>query len=261
MKPEGFLQELIKEITDSRKYCDVNPDLVRMIAENELKKTKTPKKAVLVKSVRTLLHQAGAVFINQEIKKNSCFSHMPEKDELSGLMKMHISTAERLGYAEEFYLFLNRVIQNCASVSDIGCGLNLAGLLSYGFKNITYHGYEVMQELCPLLKNLLHISQTEGDIFSRNILTDPPEKSEAYLMLKLLPALEQISRPQTKHFFENLPASLFIVSYPAGSISGKKKGMKQFYQNWFLEHYMSDRLTLKETMDFPGELVFVIEKN
>ena len=70
LKTNDPLDQLIDEVRASSKYREINPDLIRTIAIQELQKRRTHKEAL--KATKNKLHQVGGVYLDgREISSTS----------------------------------------------------------------------------------------------------------------------------------------------------------------------------------------------
>jgi len=97
-----------------------------------------------------------------------------------------------------------------------------------------------------------------------HLLCDPPRPcaaaSEVFsvdvaLLLKLAPCLEQLAKGIVQRLLNELTAPVLIVSFPAQSLGGQRKGMVASYAAQ-METLVAGRAWTVERFEFPTELVF-----
>lgn len=79
------------------------------------------------------------------------------------------------------------------------------------------------------------------------------------LLLKLTPCLEQLERGVVQRLLDELTARVLIVSFPAQSLGGQRKGMPATYAAQ-MEAWLAGRPWLVERFEFPSELVFRLRR-
>jgi 16S rRNA (guanine(1405)-N(7))-methyltransferase len=87
----------------------------------------------------------------------------------------------------------------------------------------------------------------------------PQEKAQIGLVLKTIPCLEQIDKNIGSKILQDLPCQNLLASFPAVSLSGKKKGMRQFYSEHF-QTLLHNTGWDVSTFSFPNEQAFLIRK-
>lgn len=95
--------------------------------------------------------------------------------------------------------------------------------------------------------------------FAGDILTDAIPHADVTLLLKLLPLLERDEAGSAREVVCRLPCRFAVVSFPASGLSDKKRGMKEFYAQWFRELIAPLGLNSK-SIAFLNELIFIVEK-
>lgn len=80
------------------------------------------------------------------------------------------------------------------------------------------------------------------------------------LLLKLAPCLEQLEKGVVRRLLDELTAQVLIVSFPAQSLGGQRKGMVEHYTAQ-MEALIAGRDWMVERFQFASELVFRIRRN
>ncbi len=86
-----------------------------------------------------------------------------------------------------------------------------------------------------------------------------PHTVDVALLLKLAPCLEQLARGIVQRLLEELSARVLIVSFPAQSLGGQRKGMVENYSAQ-METWLAGRPWAVERFEFPSELVYRIQR-
>lgn len=77
------------------------------------------------------------------------------------------------------------------------------------------------------------------------------------LLLKLAPCLEQLEKGIVRRLLDEVTAQVLIISCPAQSLGGQRKGMVENYTAQ-MEALLAGRDWAVERFEFPTELVFRI---
>lgn len=180
---------------------------------------------------------------------------------LRQLLEMHESTSERVGFMEEFYQKIWEVTGVPESVVDWGCGLQPLGRPWMGLEEMTkYVGFEIDSELVDLVNEVAGIldwPSTEARL--GDLLCDDFEYAKVGFLLKVLPVLEHQRKGAGKEVLEKLRCDWLVVSFPVESVSGREKGMRDFYgEKW---EPVFEELGLEfRKLEFEEELVYVLHK-
>ncbi|GCE48563.1 16S rRNA (guanine(1405)-N(7))-methyltransferase [Thermosporothrix hazakensis] len=260
------LERLVSAVLDSSKYSGVCPDLVLQVGQSELARRKTFKEAV--KSTKNKLHQvSGAYFTGKEDytrwlgRLQQAKDQTQQKEACTDIMRYHASTRERLPFLEEFYASLSPELSSAHSILDLACGFNPLALPWMPLaEDASYHACDIQQPMMDFLQEWFRISGVHGHAESRNILLHPPqEQFDVAFLLKTLPCLEQIDKQAGLHLLQAIQARYLIVSFPARSLGGKKKGMETYYEEHF-RSLVAGTPWEARSIQLPNELIFVVHK-
>jgi len=268
---------ICEKVLASKKYSMLYSPLVLRVCEGECKKH--PKKEQL-KAVKSSLHTIYGAYGFGEIHKkanrllDSLGSWQSEqnksglalqKDIFERVLSLHASTRERMTYLTEFYGFIFEHIGSVESVLDIGCGFNpftipwfpVKGLEKYYALDIDKATAELNNRLFGLLGKPLLASCV--DI----VIETPPTAVEAAFLFKLLPVIERQAKGRCIQLLNEINAKFLVITYPTKSLSGKEKGMQEFYSATF-EGMISSatpafRLVAKR--EIGNELVYILSKS
>ena len=94
----------------------------------------------------------------------------------------------------------------------------------------------------------------------RDVVGRPPdEAADLALILKTLPCLEAIDRRAPERLLDAIAAPRLLVSFPAQSLGGRRKGMAAHYEAQF-RRLLDARGWPAERFAFATELAFLVEK-
>lgn len=263
------LEKMVRQVQDGAKYRSIHPDLIENIARNELKKGRSWKDTV--KAIRNKLHQVGTAYQPQAIDYERLYSEMKSLPQdirnpdvrrfLIQAMGNHASTRERLQILDQFYLETLSPLSPIDSILDVACGLNPLALAWMPVStSVQLTVCDIYVDQIDFLNAYFEHFNINGKAFCCDLTQQiPHEKAQIGLVLKTIPCLEQIDKNIGAKILQDLPCQNLLVSFPALSLSGKKKGMRQFYSDHFqaLLHNFNWDVT---TFSFPNEQVFMIIK-
>jgi 16S rRNA (guanine(1405)-N(7))-methyltransferase len=263
------LDLLISKVQGSAKYKDISPDVVRMVAAQEIGKRRTLKEAV--KATRNKLHQVSMAYLDprdnytvwlQQLREAQLTGDRKASKQINKqIMSHHASTRERLPLLDQFYSTLLADLPPINSVLDLACGLNALALPWFpGMEQITYYGCDIYRPMIDFLNTALEITRIKGSAEVRDILQSPPtQEVDLALVLKTIPCLEQIDRQAGVRLLRAINAQYMIVSFPAHSLGGRNKGMVTNYEAHFHQLIEGENWHIRK-FEFATELAFVIKK-
>jgi 16S rRNA (guanine(1405)-N(7))-methyltransferase len=256
-----LLEKIISEILSSKKFKGINEKLVRDITEDFSTKYKIKD---IEKEVRNKLHQIwGTYFASipdyKKLVQKVTTGQISTKD----LLRIHVSTSERVGFIEDFYHQIFSDIKEVNSVLDIGCGFNplsveymkLANGVQYTCLDIDSNELDFLKEVLSKNKNIVF------DFYQTSILDYEIKNFDVIFMLKLLQNIEQQKKNKGVEVFIDAinRAKYVIVSFPTKSVTGKSKGMESSYSTWF-EKILSDNGFKNRMLNFKNEIVYICQK-
>jgi 16S rRNA (guanine(1405)-N(7))-methyltransferase len=257
-------EELSRKIITSKKYSSLYPKTVLRIVKDCL--SKYPEKEV-EKKARQLLHQIWGIFyptrpdFNKLLKAFGAKIKNREdvKEAVWSILKLHASTKERTPILNDFYRRIFKITGRPKTIVDLASGLNP---LTYFWlpEGIEYHGFDIDREQAQFLTaifKLLKVNRVKiglGDVF-----VDRFPKADVVFLLKILPLIRQQQKTQSLEILEKQNARHLVVSFPTKTVSGREKGMAEFYAKQFEELIREKPWAIKKIF-FPTELVFVIKK-
>ena len=94
----------------------------------------------------------------------------------------------------------------------------------------------------------------------RDLLCAPalPE-TDAALMMKLLPVLEQQKKGAAMELLTSIPAPVLIVTFPLKTLGGRSVGMEKHYSDWF-ESSAAQAFNIERRDVLFGELCYTVRR-
>lgn len=259
------LESLVTAVLAAPKYRHISPDLVRRVGARELAVRHSLKEAV--KATKNKLHQVGGAYFAAKIDYDRALADLRAAvgDEAAfraacrRVMALHASTRERLTILEEFYATTLADLPLVQTVLDVACGLN--GLawpwMPFG-RETRYIGYDIYGDMVGFVGEFMGLAGVTGETAVRDIITHPPtEPVDLALLLKLLPVLAQVEETAVPRLLDALQARYLLISFPAASLGGRKKGMGAHYEAQF-EGWAAGRNWEVRRFAFATELAFLV---
>jgi 16S rRNA (guanine(1405)-N(7))-methyltransferase len=263
------ITELIAEVRAGRKYSPISTDLIRRLAEATLQKGLTGKAAV--KDVRNKLHQVGGAYFKQTPdyeKAISILSSLPGDYNANSVrqfcrsqMSGHASTAERLPILEDFFQTCLAPIAPVTSILDLACGLTPLSLpwMPLG-EHFTYHACDIYANMLAFVQSFFDHCRVDGKAQVCDLIGKPPlQQAQVAFLLKTIPCLEQVDKQIGLPLLESIRADHILVSFPAASLGGRRKGMPAYYRDHFLGLIEGKAWSVSE-FSFDSELAFLVTK-
>lgn len=222
----------------------------------------------LVKEIRSFARRIYGVYITKNYSKKDelLLNYNFSEDNLEELLKLHVSTKERLEYYSKLYLKLKELTCNPESVLDLACGLNPLSSYYLG-EDIQYYASDISEKDVDFLnrffeKAILKNYFKKGSYAFRLDLSDKDYLMELRkysvdwcLIFKGLDPVEEISENITYDIIDSINSKWIIVSFPTVTVS--RKPMKNPRRNWFEK--VLDRKGLSwDTYEIPNELFYII---
>lgn len=269
------LDALTAAVRDSPKYAALAPDFVRAVAARE-GWGKYPKLKDAVKATRNKLHQVAGAYLDKPPDYTRWLADLEAAPDLPArrvicerLMAAHASTRERLPMLESFYAEIFAAVRDeigtVASVLDLACGLNPLAVPWMPLpENAAYFAYDVYDDMAAFFTRALPLlGITQVDARAVDVTQNIPDVSaDMALIIKAIPCLQQLDKAAGKRVLEAVDgrARAIVVTYPAFSLGGRNKGMRENYAAQF-DALMAElgwqNRTLRR-LDFPTELAFVV---
>ncbi|MBM3319034.1 MAG: 16S rRNA methyltransferase, partial [Candidatus Eisenbacteria bacterium] len=123
-----------------------------------------------------------------------------------------------------------------------------------------YRAFDIDTRLAALVARFLRLSGRGGLAAAWDLLSPPPEEAlgaDLALLWKTLPLLEQQERGAGLKLLRGLPARWWIVSFPARSLGGREKGMREHYDRLARDLARLLRRPLRR-LDLPNETFYIL---
>jgi 16S rRNA (guanine(1405)-N(7))-methyltransferase len=262
------LDALVQAVLASQNYHSACPDVVRDIGARELAKRRNLPEAI--KATKAKLHQIGGAYLTggqyarwlaeltqaQQSGESSAFL-----DACKRVMGYHSSTRERLPILEQFYASTLADMPPARVVLDLACGLNPLALPWIPLAgDVEYYAYDLYEDMADFLNGFLALAQVRGRAEACHLLQHCPTRhADLALLLKAIPCLEQVDPRAGLRLLEIVNADYLLVSFPAQSLGGRKKGMAQNYEAHFYQ-LVAERPWTIQRFEFSTELAFLVTR-
>lgn len=259
-------KKIVEKILESKKYKNLDEKLVTsMVAEF----SKKYKSKVVEQEVKNKLHQIWGTYFASLPDYNKLFEKLTAGQvAIADILRLHISTAERISFFEKMYIDIFEKIGSVKSILDIGSGFNP---LNFQLMNIDLNGEYYVIDIDKKEIEFLEKTLNNKDIFPNknvNFILDCMsaleidfvnlQKFDVIFLLKLLQNLEQQKKGSGVEILLNSinNAKFVIVSFPTKSVGGKNKNMGENYAIWF-EDILSQKNIQSEKLFYENELVYI----
>lgn len=257
-------EELVTKILSSKKYKYIHPEVIKNIYEVERKKFKNKKD--ILKAIKRRLHQIYGSFLKPyEYKKIGGYLELISENNLKNIcneiLKIHISTKERLIFYEDLYRKIFEITGKPKSILDIACGLNPFSIPFMNInKKITYFAYDIDVYLINLVNKFFERINLPPLGICQDVIFNPPyDYTDLCFIFKFLPIIEKIKRNYIWDFLRNLNSKFIILSFPSRSLTGKEKGMLDHYEKFYLKN-IKEVFKVLGKFSFENEVFIIIEK-
>jgi len=237
--------EIASALRGSRKYATLTEGVLQRIAAWALQRHHTTKAAL--QAARGKLHQAYGAYLTPGnlTTTERMVAALPApaaRDAVAqasrAILARHASSAERLGFLSDLYprllgppLDLTRVRR----ILDLACGLHPLALPWMGLSPETeYCAYDIDERLMRAIGQYLTKAGQSGRAEARDLMAWPGTPAlpaaDVVLLLKTVPCFERQESGASLRLLQSLEAPCVIVSFPARSLGGREKGMREQYQ-------------------------------
>lgn len=258
------LEAVLGAVQQSKKYRHIDPGLIRRIAQQELQKDPHLKSAI--KGTKNKLHQVAAAYQQSAPRYENWLADLRASDDLPAtcrdIMQCHASTRERLAILPEFYERIFAAIgEDVHSLLDVACGLNPLAVpwmpLAPGASYMACDLFSDMMAFVGAALPRLGVGQAQAFVADIGAGLAAPAVDVA-LVLKTLPVLEQVEKGSAARLLKDLASvNYLVISYPAASLGGRKKGMAAHYEAQFLDLIAQLGGQILERLLFESEIVFL----
>ena len=254
------------EILRSKKYSSLNYELTERICVEMLTKYKKPSDAI--KAAKRELHIIHGIYVSAECAKKAAElisgysggNMAADRGFSLRLMGLHSSVRERVENADEIYGFIGKYIDGKSWVADAGCGYSPFALPFLPILPEKYTAYDIDEHAAEAINAYFAAAGLCG--YSARILDASAEnigKYDVLLMLKLFPVLEHQKKGRGFDFLINSDFQTGVVSFPLKSMSGREKGMGEFYGSRF-EAELPPTLKITEKAAFSNEMLYIVQR-
>lgn len=268
MIDETAVETVVAAVKQSKKYRDTSEETIRLLAVEAVVEHKKPKPAE--KAVRKRLHSIMAPYLGDP--DYSAAAQLITDVFVGGdpaairaacrdLMFAHLSTRERLPLLDVFYRDIFAVTGPPRRLLDVACGLNPLARPWMPLPPATeYVAYDIYGDQMGFLNEFFTLLGYPGRAEVRDVIGRPPDAAaDLAFVLKTLPCLEAVERQAPARLLDAINAPLLLVSFPAQTLGGRRKGMAAHYEARFMQ-LVNERGWTTERFEFPTELAFLIRK-
>ena len=265
--PPTDLERIVAAVAESRRYRHVAPTIVARLAAEELPKSRNAADAE--KRTKRRLHQIFGAYTTQVpydrlIARLDNTQGNPDlfKKVCAQILTQHASTAERLNDLEQgFYQRIFEITGRPAKVLDLACGFNP---LTIPWMNLASHTFyvaaDIDAEMVRFLDRFLALAPVHGEARLVDLVhLTPSTPADVVFLFKTLPCL----RHQTDdllQILDALQAPWMVISFPTKSLGNRSKGMRETYRGMMGELLKHREAWRPSELEFPSELVYVIQK-
>jgi 16S rRNA (guanine(1405)-N(7))-methyltransferase len=264
------VSEIVRGLRESRRYRSVTePALVRVA--RWAARTHGGRQPAL-KAAKRKLHQVygaylspGAVAAAERaamLIEGGARGDAEERELCLGVLRQHASTAERLPFLDRFCSDLTAGLPPVRSVLDLACGLNPFALPWMALPaGASYLAVDVDESLAKVFDQLGGAWPVGLRGLAHDLTSGPPEATaEMVLLLKAIPCLEQEEPGAGRRLLRSLDAPVVVVSFPARSLGGREKGMRETYDRMLREMVAGSGRGI-EVRSYPTETVYRLVRN
>lgn len=261
--PKNNTDLLIDHVLKSKKYRYLYRPTVKRIVEDIIWRFPDDK---VEKAIKRKLHQIWGAYLKPlnfdklltQIEKGS-----NDVKEIQNLMlpilALQSSTKERIPILNNFYQKIFAITGKPKSIIEPACGFNALTYFWMG-SSITYYGFDVDKEQINFFNSVYKLLKAnKAQVMLGDVLDGNLKYADIMLLLKVLPLLEHQVKGCSLDLLKQTRCHYVVVSFPTRSLSGKNKGMVEFYSQFFKNLIRNEHWKVRKLL-FTTELVFVIEK-
>jgi len=262
------IDDILAEVLESKKYGRVDASVARRICADAARKH--PKKRDAVKAAKNALHVIHGSFLGQDCHRKALalvaqcapgFDRAQMESNAEQILRLHMSTNERVGDIRAICSFLGESITGNSAVMDIGCGFSPFALPFLPELPREYIAYDISADTVDLLN--AYFARAGFASYRAEILdavaTTPDRAVDVVLLFKILPLLHQQKKGRGFDLLNALRFKTAIVSFPLKSLTDKQKGMGPFYTSW-MEKNLPPALSIVDKRSFSNEMFFLVER-
>jgi 16S rRNA (guanine(1405)-N(7))-methyltransferase len=260
--------ELIGVLKRSRKYANLCEDTLTRIADWAAARHKAPKSAI--KAAKRKLHQVyGAYFDRLDLARveelvqtlPSAATEDAVRATCREILACHASTAERLPLIDRLYPELLAATGAPSVILDLACGLHPFALPWMALPpQARYHACDIDHRLIDAVSLFLKRTGRRATAECRDILVSLPDgEADVAFLLKTVPCLEQQEPGATVRLLRRLRARHVVVSFPAKTLGGREKGMRDHYDR-VMSRIAEELRAPTRRLDYPNETFYVVRR-
>jgi 16S rRNA (guanine(1405)-N(7))-methyltransferase len=262
--------DIVERLRRSARYRDVDPALLDRLAGEELPRARSVDDAV--KRVKRRLHQAVGAYrgvadpdrvlapiraawsgdLADEAFRAACRTALAR----------HASTAERLPHLDRFFPPIWELTGGPPrTLVDLGCGLGPLSLPWMGLAaDATYRACDADRRSLAVVEGFLALVGQPAAVEACDLVEagPPPGRSDVALLLKLVPLLDHQDPSAAARCLGALDAAHAVVSFPARSLGGRRRGMEGTYRRRLDGLIAEGGIREVGEASVPNELVFVL---
>ena len=234
------IDTVYQELKKSKKYKYLCEDTLYRISDWALQRIEGKK---AIKAAKKKLHQVyGAYFegfqpgkIQKQLNKISTDSDTENfKTIILEILESHTSTFERIPFMEQFYSDLFKHIEKPKKILDLACGLHPFAVLWMDFEqDVEYYAYDIGTRLIALINTFFgYLNRSYKAECSDIIVSIPEIEADMVFLFKTLPCFEQQEKGISEKIITSLKAEHIVISFPSRSLTGKAKGMENYYHSF-----------------------------
>jgi len=236
------MTEIVEAVLASKKYASLYKPMVDRICKEEYQKYANDKERI--KAVKNTLHSMFGAYLSQDIFKKAC-KMMDEIDsgvnieKVEKILQLHASTKERLPHMHAIYEFIFASTGQVNSVLDLACGFNPFSIGVYQKNKCQklpsyYYAFDIDNRIADLNNRYLSYIGLPTLAGCCDLICETPKvEVDVVFLFKILPLIERQDKGRAASLLGEIRAKHIVVTYPTRSLSGKKKGMLDFYSTAF----------------------------
>jgi 16S rRNA (guanine(1405)-N(7))-methyltransferase len=267
-KGDAELGEIVSALRGSRKYRFLCEDTLRRVAE--WAGARHSGRREIVKAAKRKLHQAYGAYLEGgdpsevEAQVKALPSDLSDEELRAvclGILGRHTSTEERVPFMEEVYSEVLRRTGRPEAVLDLACGLNPFAFPWMGLpREVTYHACDIDGRIVSAVDAFFSWLGVPHSAACADVLVSVPEvEADVAFLLKTLPCLERQEKGAGAAVLREVRARYVVVSFPAQSLGGREKGMREHYREE-MRRIEAELGSGAEEIAFPTETFYVLEK-
>ena len=273
---EESIKKIVEKIAASKKYRPLYRKTIERVVLDCAKRYPTKEAE---KRSKNLLHQIWGIFyptrpnfkkLAERFEESIKIVEGPTSHNLGDqmvretvlpILKLHASTKERIPVLNNFYRQIFEITGQPKTILDLASGLNPLTYFWLPKKSIRYLALDIDQEQNDFLRSVFRLLKVKnvkiktGDVFAARTLP----RADVVFLFKILPLLAHQQKESLLKLLGNLRCQYLVVSFPTKTVSGKEKGMAEFYAKQFEELIKQKPWQVTKIL-FPTELVFIVNK-